>query len=293
MRTATRILGTFSSLALGLAAWGFWLEPSGLRNEDHEIRLEGWPAACDGLRVAILADLHVGSPHNGIANLRRVVELTQRAKPDMVLLAGDLVIHGVVGGSFVPPEDSARELAMLEAPGGVFAVLGNHDWWLDAPRVKAALDGHGIPVLEDTSREITLGSCSYWLTGVSDLWEGPHDIEGALSDVPDGARTVLFTHNPDIFPSVPRSVSITLAGHTHGGQVYIPGIGRPIVPSQFGERYAIGHVVEDGKNLFVSSGVGTSILPVRFLVPPEVSVLQLRAAGVDVATHTAASRPPL
>jgi predicted MPP superfamily phosphohydrolase len=88
---------------------------------------------------------------------------------------------------------------------------------------------------------------------------------------------VLFTHNPDVFPAVPGGVTLTIAAHTHGGQVYLPGIGRPVVPSEFGERFAIGHVVEEGRHLFVSSGVGTSILPVRFLVPPEISVLVLLA----------------
>jgi hypothetical protein len=217
----------------------------------------------------------VGSPHNGIANLTRVVDLTQRADPDLVLLAGDYVIHGVPGGSFVSPEESAEALARLSAPAGVFAVLGNHDWWLGADRVRGALEGAGIAVLDDASQAVALRECRFWLAGVSDLWEGPHDIDQALSRVPDGAPTILFTHNPDIFPDVPERVSLTIAGHTHGGQVYIPGIGRPVVPSQFGERFAIGHIVEDGRHLFVSSGIGTSVVPIRFLVPPEVSVLRV------------------
>ena len=100
-------------------------------------------------------------------------------------------------------------------------------------------------------------------------------LDAALSRVPESEPVVLFTHNPDIFPQVPARVSLTVAGPTHGGQVYLPGLGRPIVPSEYGERFAIGHVVEDGRHLFVSPGLGTSILPVRFLVPPEVSVLRL------------------
>ncbi len=260
-----------------LVGWGFWIEPSSLQNEDHDISLPAWPASCDGFRVAVLADLHTGSPHNGLPNLERVVELTNRAKPDLVLLAGDFVIHGVAGGTFVPPEDAARELGRLSAPAGVFAVLGNHDWWFDASRVRAALESNRIPVLEDDSREIASGDCRFRLVGVSDLWEGAHDIEKALLGVEESEPVVLFTHNPDLFPEIPRSVALTIAGHTHGGQVYLPGIGRPVVPSQFGERFAIGHIVEQGKHLFVSSGVGTSIIPVRFLVPPEVSLLRLRS----------------
>jgi uncharacterized protein len=117
------------------------------------------------------------------------------------------------------------------------------------------------------------GACSFWLVGISDFWEGEHNVRAALAPVPDSAAALAFTHNPDIFPEIPERVSLTVAGHTHGGQVYIPGIGRRVVPSRYGSKFAIGHVNEGGRNLFVSSGLGTSIFPVRFLVPPEVSVL--------------------
>lgn len=266
-------------LAVTLSAWAFWLEPASLRNETHTLRLPTWPAACDGLRVAVLADLHVGAPYSGPSKLEDVVELTARARPDVVLLAGDYVIHGVLGGRFVPPEATAGILARLVAPGGVYAVLGNHDRWFDGPRVQRALEDVAVPVLEDSARRIEVGGCRVWLVGVSDAWTGAHDIAGALSQVPAGQTILLFTHNPDIFPQVPDRVALTVAGHTHGGQVFLPGLGRPVVPSEFGQRFAIGHVVESGRHLFVSSGVGTSILPIRFLVPPEVSVLQLHAAS--------------
>jgi len=268
-------------LGTAAALWAFWLEPASLRNQDLTLRLPSWPQACDGLRVAVLGDLHVGSPFNGLAKLRRVVELTNAAEPDLVLLAGDYVIHDVIGGRFVEPEPIARVLAGLDAPFGAFAVLGNHDWWLDGPRVAAALRDAGIPVLEDDARPLSAGACSFWVAGVSDYWEGPHDVDAALAAV-DGPEPVLvFTHNPDVFPEVPERVSLTIAAHTHGGQVALPFVGRPIVPSRYGQRYAIGHVVEHGRHLFVTPGVGTSILPVRFRVPPEVSVLELRAADAS------------
>ncbi len=279
MRRTALILAPLLILALALSSWAFWLEPSSLRHRDYDIHLSAWPADCDGFRIAILADLHIGSPHNGLTKLAEVVEVTQRAHPDLVLLAGDLVIQGVLGGTFVPPEDSARELARLSAPAGVLSVLGNHDWWLDAERIRAALERQDIPVLADESLEVISGGCRFWLAGVTDLWEGPHDMAAALSGVPADQPTVLLTHNPDLFPEVPSSVTLTIAGHTHGGQVYIPGIGRPIIPSKFGELFAIGHIVEDGRHLFVSSGIGTSIIPVRFLVPPEISVISLRSGG--------------
>lgn len=274
MRRLVTPLLSVACLSLGL--WAFWLEPSSLANADHDLMLERWPAACSGLRLAVLADLHVGAPHMGVDQLEAVVELTRQAQPDLVLLTGDYVAQGVVGGSFVEPEITARAIGTLTSTAPVFAVLGNHDWWFNARRVADALEGAGIPVLDDAVRAVEIRGCRFWLAGISDLWEGRHDIEGTLAQVADDAPVVLFTHNPDIFPDVPMRVTLTVAGHTHGGQVYLPLFGRPIVPSRYGERFAIGHVVENGRHLFVASGIGTSILPVRFLVPPEVSVLHLR-----------------
>jgi uncharacterized protein len=258
-----------------LTAWVFWLEPSSLRNETYRLSLEHWPQECSPLRVVVLADLHVGSPFNGLRKLDRVVSLARAAKPDLILLGGDFVIRDVLGGTFVEPEVIAASLARLTAPLGVYAVLGNHDWWYDASKVRRALEGHGIPVLEDQSVLLSRARCSFWLAGIGDYWEGRHDVQAALRPVPPQAPVVAFTHNPDVFPDIPRRVVLTIAAHTHGGQVALPFIGRPIVPSRYGQRYAIGHITEDGHDLFVTSGVGTSIIPARFRVPPEVSVLDL------------------
>ncbi len=261
-----------------LALWASWWEPASLFLREYEIALEGWPAQAPSMRIAVLADLHTGSPHNDLNKLQAVVELTNRAEPDMVLLAGDFVIHGVLGGHFVEPEASAKVLRQLHGPLGVYAVLGNHDWWFDAGRVQRALESVGILLLEDRAVRLTNGSAGFWLAGVSDFWEGPHDVAKALNEVHSAEPVILVTHNPDVFPQIPPRVGLTIAGHTHGGQVAVPVVGRPIVPSQFAERYAIGHIIESGRHLFVSSGIGTSILPVRFRVPPEVSIVTVRSA---------------
>lgn len=263
----------FAVIVIGLGCKAFWLEPSSIQVSEHQIEVPNWPAECSGLRIAILADLHVGSPFNGLDNLKKIVKRTQQAKPDLILLPGDFVIQGVLGGTFVPPEAAAEVISTLKADLGVYAVMGNHDWWLDPDRVYNALTSEGITVLEDTATKLVSNKCSFDLVGVSDYWEGPHDVTKALSTVADDAPSIVFTHNPDVFPEIPETVELTIAGHTHGGQVYIPGIGRPIVPSEYGERYAIGHITEGIKHMFVSSGVGTSIIPVRFLVPPEVTIL--------------------
>ncbi|WP_444933338.1 metallophosphoesterase [Microbulbifer sp. JTAC008] len=262
-------------IGLLLAVWAFIVEPASFRINEDDIVVDTWPKECNGLRVAILADLHVGSPYKGRKSLQNLVEAVNKSQPDLILLPGDFVIQGVVGGKFVPPEDAAGILKELKAPMGVFAVLGNHDWWLDAARVEQSLESQGISVLEDKSVSLVSIECKLRLVGISDFWEGPHDVKKAMQGIDEGETVLAFTHNPDIFPELPAELSLTIAGHTHGGQVYLPFIGRPIVPSSYGQRFAIGHIVEGDKHLYVSPGVGTSILPVRFLVPPEVTVLSI------------------
>lgn len=263
------------AICLLLFIWAFFVEPASIRIREQKLNISNWPALCNGIRVAVIGDLHVGSPFKGLDSLGELVENVNRAKPDLILLPGDFVIRGVLGGSFVAPEDFAPVLSKLDAPMGLYAVLGNHDWWFDANRVKDALSTNGIRLLEDRSALLTNHSCQLNLVGISDYMEGSHDVKSALANIEPGDPVLAFTHNPDIFPELPASILLTIAAHTHGGQVRIPGFGPPIVPSRYGQRYAAGHIVEDNRHLYVSVGVGTSILPVRFLVPPEVTILQI------------------
>jgi predicted MPP superfamily phosphohydrolase len=194
-----------------LGSRAFWLEPASLAVVEERIDLD-WPA--ESLRIAVLTDLHVGSPFNGIANLRKVVDLTNAAKPDLICILGDLVIQGVSGGDFVPPEQIAPELGRLKAEFGVFAVLGNHDNWLDHDRVAKALMDNGVRLLEDTAERVMVNLRPLWIAGISDLWTRPHNVMAALAIVPnDGTPIIALTHNPDIFPQLPSRVTLTLAGH--------------------------------------------------------------------------------
>ena len=267
----------FTALGLVLVAcsvWGFWLEPSSLR-VTHE-RIEIGAELSAPLRIAVLTDLHVGSPFNGLAKLHEIVERTNAEHPDLICILGDLVVTRVLGGSAVAPEPIAEELAHLRAASGVFAVLGNHDGWLDHARVRAALVADGIQLVEDTAVRVATGAGPVWVAGVSDLWTGHPDVTVALHDVPaDNVPVLLLSHNPDIFPRVTDRVTLTLAGHTHGGQVRLPIIGTPVVPSQYGSRYAAGLIEEHGMRMYVATGIGTSILPVRFRVPPTIPILEL------------------
>ena len=263
---------------LGLGLWSLSLEPASLRVQTVDIPIE-WPYPRP-LRVALVSDLHVGAPYHGLGRLPSTVDRINATNPDLICIAGDVVTLGVLGGQFTPPEAIARELRRLRAPSGVFAVLGNHDRLFSAPRVRGALESAGIRVLEDTARLVSTPSGRVWVAGLSDFWTGPHDIGRTLAPVSDTATPVLLlTHNPDIFPRIPSRVTLTLAGHTHGGQVRLPLIGSPIVPSAYGQRYARGLVIEGGRRLFVSTGIGTSDLPLRLGVPPTIFVLTLHAAA--------------
>jgi len=240
------------------------------------VALPSCPAALDGLRIAALSDIHAGAPHVDAAKLRLLVERTNAERPDFVALLGDYVIKDVAGGRFMTAEAMSRELAALQAPLGVVAVLGNHDWWYDGPRVQKALVGAGFRVLENEAIALERGGRRFWVAGIADLWAGSPDPERALAAVPEDEPVLAITHNPDVFPHVPARVALTLAGHTHGGQVRLPFLGAPIVPSRFRQRYAVGLVEDEGRKIFVTPGIGTSIVPVRLGVPPEISVIVLR-----------------
>lgn len=274
-RRTKRVILSGLSIAIVLGLWAFWWEPSSLRVVRHTIPIQHWHSEHSGLRVVILSDLHVGAPHRSLANLKEVVAVANAEKPDLILLLGDFVIQGVVGGRFVTPESIAVELAALTAPHGVVAVLGNHDWWYDGERVRRALESQGIRVLENQNVRLMHRGQAFWLCGLADLWTRGDRLMPTLATITDGEPVLVMMHNPDGFPDIPPAVSLSLAGHTHGGQVNLPFVGRPIVPSRFKQRYAYGLIEENGKKLFVTGGVGTSILPVRFRVSPEIVVLTL------------------
>jgi predicted MPP superfamily phosphohydrolase len=264
-----RLIG---GLLLILAVYGFWYEPATLRSVQYAI-----PVGVGGsLKIVVISDLHAGAPYIDEQKIERVVALADAAKPDLVLLTGDYVTTGVLGGWHMPIETIAAKLKTLHARLGVYAVLGNHDRWASARLIEHGLSAAGIVVLEDRAARIGLGGNSFYLAGISDYTSGPHLVNAAMLGIARGQRAICFTHSPDVFPDVPRTCAITIAGHTHGGQVDLPLVGRLIVPSRYGQRYAAGIVREDGKILFVSTGIGTSILPLRIGVRPEVSVLNLR-----------------
>ncbi|WP_088345884.1 MULTISPECIES: metallophosphoesterase [Rhodomicrobium] len=248
-----------------------------------------WPAAAPPLRIVALADLHAMHPWMPVPRIESIVAEANALRPDLIVLLGDYVAGMQrFRTGIVPIADWTQALAALRAPLGVHAVLGNHDWWVDAKAVRRGLESSGIEVLENMAVKLSGDGRRFWLAGLGDQlaipqargFKGVDDLPTTIAQISgDTDPAILLAHEPDIFPRVPERVTLTLSGHTHGGQVLLPFIGRPAVPSRYGERFAYGHIVEGGRHLIVSAGLGLSCFPVRFMVPPEIALITLTAPG--------------
>lgn len=217
----------------------------------------------DGLKIVFLSDLHI-KPYE-IFRLKRIVKLVNEQNPDLVLFGGDFV-NSHNKKYTLSVEKISTELGKIKSKYGKFAVLGNHDGWQGANQIINALEAAGIKVLQNENVHIK----GVTVAGVEDIQTGNPEIEKSLINY--SGKILLLTHSPDIFPQVPDNISLTLAGHTHGGQVVFF---RPIlVPSKYGKKYAYGIVKEGSKTLYTTRGLGNSILPVRFFCPPEIVVIE-------------------
>lgn len=269
------ILLLLAAIATTLAIWAFWIEPDSLRVQDYDVALLRWPVAQNGLRIALLGDLHAGAPFIDTAKIDRAVALTNQAHPDLILLLGDYVRGDMLGGHFMAPEIIAAHLAKLHAPLGTYAVLGNNDNEHHLRlRVLAAFQQNGIVTLENHALRIRNGRNQFWLVGLSDLSTRGNHIQQALATIDDDAPVIAMTHDPALFPRIPARVNVLLAAHTHGGQVRLPLIGAPAIHYLHMSKYVAGHYREKS-DLFITTGIGTSNLAVRFGVPPEISLLTL------------------
>jgi hypothetical protein len=268
------LLGLLFLAAVGLALYAGWIEPSSLRISAYTVSQPS--PLLKGLKIAVISDLHGGAPYIDTAKIDQVAAMTNDAKPDLILLTGDYVITEVMGGRYMPIDTILAHLKALHAPLGIYAVMGNHDRWDDGDHIARAFAKAGIPLLENRSMMLPPPRNGIAVVGLGDRSSRGPQVNKSLAGVTGPA--LCFVHSPDVFPRLPPTCAVTIAGHTHGGQVWLPFLGRPAVAgvSRFGQRYAIGATYENNKLLFVSSGIGTSALPLRFGVPPEISLLTLQ-----------------
>jgi predicted MPP superfamily phosphohydrolase len=261
------------------------IEPQGLVVTRYAFNPPGWPAGRK-LAMTVIADLHAGEPDMPLPHVRRVIDTALSLRSDVVLLLGDFKAWYRFKTEPLPEALWSAELARLAAPLGVWAILGNHDWWHGVAGVRRALADARIPILENDAVLLGAAGQRFWLAGIGDQmafplghgeFRGVDDLPLTLSRVQTDDPVVLMVHEPDIFLKVPPRVALTLAGHTHGGQIRVPLIWPAFVPSRYGARFAYGHVVEDDRHMIVSGGLGTSIIPARLGVPPEILHIELGA----------------
>jgi len=236
------------------------------------------------LSITVIADIHAGGPNMGIARVREVVDAAQALKSDLIVVLGDYFATHRFITERVPAAAWSAELARLRAPLGVYAILGNHDWWYSLDAVRGAFAKIPVPLMENDAVLLGKEGERFWLAGLGDQlahyisphhFEGADDLPGTLARVATGDPVILLAHEPDIFTQVPARVALTLSGHTHGGQIRLPFIPPVWAPSAYGARFAYGHIVEDGRHLIVSGGLGCSKVPLRLGVPPEIVRIEL------------------
>jgi predicted MPP superfamily phosphohydrolase len=269
----------------------FWDRPTGrmVAEFDHEILKDdtAYPfvVQCEQHKIAKMAIARL-SANMGLARVRQVIDLANAQNADLIVLLGDFVATHRFVTEVVPHAAWSAELARLRAPLGVYTILGNHDWWHGLPGVRGALAAAGIPVLENDAVKLGRAGEKFWLAGIGDQlayplgrgrFRGVDDLPGTLARLTDDDPAILLVHEPDIFVQVPDRFALTLAGHTHGGQVRLPFLWPYWVPSRYGTRFAYGHVVERDRHMIVSGGLGTSSVPMRLGVPPEVLRIDLGA----------------
>ena len=243
----------------------------------------GWRTG-QRLTITAIADLHSGGPNMGIARVRQVIDAANALGSDLIVVLGDYFATHRFVTEVVPAPAWAAELARLRAPLGVYSVLGNHDWWYDVTGVRQAFAGVQLPLMENDAVLIGEPGRRFWLAGLGDQlahyvspgrFRGDDDLPGTLKKITTDDPVILLAHEPDIFTQVPERVSLTIAGHTHGGQVKLPLLPPLWAPSQYGARFAYGHIVEHGRHLIVSGGLGCSKVPLRLGVPPEILRIEL------------------
>mgnify|MGYP002520606316 FL=1 len=253
------------TICLLLIIWLF-IEPNRLVVKRLKIKDE----ALKGLKIVFVSDFHIKFYEEN--RLKKIVDMINSENPDLVLSTGDF-FSGYRNISTMSLDKIAYELGKIKTRYGFYTSLGNHDYHRDNDKVVQTLSNYGIATVSNNNIFVQAEDKGLYIAGVEDLKTGKPDVKKALKGT-NGA-TILLTHSPDVFENVPDSVNLTLAGHLHGGQVRFPFVGAIFCPSKFGTKYASGYFEENNKKMYVTTGIGTSKLPIRFLCTPEIVVIDI------------------
>jgi predicted MPP superfamily phosphohydrolase len=282
------------SIALFLAlGYSYFIEPRRLVINQQTLTIDNWDATLDGFKIVAIGDIHGGSNAVDEAKIREIVEVTNAQCADLIVLLGDYVSQAGHDPSLgdrnlkMPMHTIAENLAGMKAKYGVVAVMGNHDDWYSNGEIAIELRAIGYTVLDNEIFTAIVDGRPIRILGLRDQlhvqnWNWfSNNLKQVIAKDNGSGPIIALEHSPDVLPIITGDLSISpdlrlmLAAHTHGGQVWLPIVGTPIVPSSYGQKYSYGHKQENGVDMFVTSGVGTSILPFRFMVPPEIAVLTI------------------
>src|SRR5271165_15445 len=265
--------------AAGVAALGVdsvAIDPNFPEVVKREIGLRRWPSPLNGFRIAVLSDFHY-DPIFSVHPIRAAVALVNELRPDLIVLTGDFVslppLHKQYAKAAIAAEPCAQLLQQMKAPQGLWAVLGNHDFYTDPDFVGAALHAHGIRLLANESAAIEVNGVRFWLSGVNDVLSQTADLSATLRPVPANEATILLAHEPDYADYAARfPVDLQLSGHSHGGQVRVPFLPAFYLPD-LAKKYPAGSYRIRQLQLYTNRGLGTVGVAVRFNCAPEITLL--------------------
>jgi len=249
--------------------YGSFIEPRIIITKNYDINLGN---GSERAKIVVLADFHLGA-YNDEYLVKNVVRKVNRMRPDLILLVGDYISYKTeeVEG-FFPFED------LWPAPLGIYAVTGNHDYEGDIDTVVSTLEQYNINFLRNQGATLRIGNREVFIAGVDDYWYGEMDITKALVGARPGQKVIFLAHNPDVVKYVPETLGfdIMISGHTHGGQIRLPGLGSVVQPpTDLPRNYSRGLLEWEGRNLFISPGLGQIGPRARLFNPPEISVLNI------------------
>lgn len=283
--------GIFAVLFAAFLSYSYFIEPRQFVVVSETLSVPHWHPDLNGFRVVTIADIHTGSNYAPPERVRYVVEQANAQNADLIVLLGDYVSESKWDREArnkpegtdrtelkVPVETIADSLKGLKAKYGVYAIIGNHDWYHNEQNIHRLLeDVAGINVLDNEIAEINVNGQTVRVWGIEDLYRNRRVPLDPFALLPEKKNIIAITHNPDSLLQTPEGFAIMFSGHTHGGQLNWPIFGPKAVFND--PRFMDGHAIVDNKHVYVSSGVGTSVIPFRFQVPPEINVITLNSNG--------------